>query len=264
MAEASRDRIIEGLEACWASLDGLLGGLAADEWRHPSLCPDWAVHGVVTHLAAVESMLSGWMPESAETPLPFDRVAAFAREAGAWDGDVLLARYRELIDARRAQLAATSEDAFAAPAMTPAGPGTYGRFMTMRTFDFWVHEQDIRVPLDRPGHQDGPAAELTIDEIERALGYIVGKGIGLPDGRSIAFHLTGPVARDLYAAVDGRARVVEGLAAPDVEVTTDSLTFSLLACGRIDPQAAIDDGRVRWTGDGEWAERAVRGLRFTR
>ena len=63
--------------------------------------------------------------------------------------------------------------------------------------------------------------------------------------------------------VDGRAAVVDGLDDPSVEVTADSLTFVQLACGRIDPQQAIDDGRISWTGDAEWGENAARNLAFT-
>jgi uncharacterized protein (TIGR03083 family) len=264
MAAPSRERIIGNLDECWSSLDDLLDGLGEDDWAVQSLCPDWTVHGVATHLAAVEHVLAGWRPESLETPLPFDKITPFLADAKGWSGDELLARYRELIAARRDELASMTDADFETPSMTPVGPGTYGRFMAVRVFDFYVHEQDIRVPLARPGHGDGSAAEMTIDEIEGSLGYIVGKGIGLPDGKSIAFHLTGPVSRSLYAAVDGRAKVVGPIDDPDVEVTTDSLTFTLLACGRIDPQEPIDDGRVTWSGDAGLGEKAARSLRFTR
>ena len=37
----------------------------------------------------------------------------------------------------------------------------------------------------------------------------------------------------------------------------------LLACGRIDPELAIADGRVTWTGDAELGGRAARNLAFT-
>ena len=50
---------------------------------------------------------------------------------------------------------------------------------------------------------------------------------------------------------------------PDVELSTDSVTFVQLACGRIDPQAQIDAGLVRWTGDAELGSRAARNLRYT-
>jgi hypothetical protein len=95
------------------------------------------------------------------------------------------------------------------------------------------------------------------------MGYIVGKKIGLPDGASIVFHLTGPVAADLSVVVDGRARVVGHLDQPDVELTTDTVTFIQLAGGRIDPQLQIDAGTVSWTGNAELGDRAARNLRFT-
>jgi hypothetical protein len=41
------------------------------------------------------------------------------------------------------------------------------------------------------------------------------------------------------------------------------LTFMQLACGRIDPQAQIDAGKITWTGNGELGARAARNLRFT-
>jgi len=91
----------------------------------------------------------------------------------------------------------------------------------------------------------------------------VGKKIGLPDGRSITFDLTGPVERQMHVKVDGRATVVDEQTEHDIVLTADSTTFALLACGRIDPQQQIDAGAISWTGDDEWGDRAARNLRFT-
>ena len=135
--------------------------------------------------------------------------------------------------------------------------------MEIRVFDFWVHERDISTPLGRPTDDTGARAEIALAEVEGSLGYIVGKKVGLPDGRSIVFHLSGPLARDIAVAVDGRARVVERSPVPDVEIWTDTLTFIQLACGRIDPQEPIDLGTIHWRGDAELGERAARNLRFT-
>ena len=99
--------------------------------------------------------------------------------------------------------------------------------------------------------------------MESSIGYIVGKKIGLPDGASIVIHLTGPVTRDLAAVVDGRARAVDRVEHPDVELTTDTVTFIQLAAGRIDPQRQIDAGLVTWTGNAQLGERAARNLSFT-
>jgi hypothetical protein len=95
--------------------------------------------------------------------------------------------------------------------------------MAVRVFDFWVHERDITTPLGLPTDDGDARAEMALAEVERSLGYIVGKKIGLPDGSSIVFHLTGPLRRDLYVTVDGRAKVVSHIDHPDVALSTDSV-----------------------------------------
>jgi hypothetical protein len=172
-------------------------------------------------------------------------------------------RVRDMLARRRREVGDLSSSDLAIPSWTPVGPGTYGRFMEIRVFDFWVHERDCSSPLARPTEDTGARAEIALAEVEGSLGYIVGKKVGLPDGRSLVFHLSGPLERDLAVVVDGRARVVERVAGPDVEIWTDTLTFIQLACGRIEPQGAIDSGAVRWSGDPDLGERAARNLRFT-
>lgn len=253
----------ESYDRCWASIDELIDGLTDEQWNTPSLCEGWTVRDVVVHLGAVEHMMSGEAPGSFTETVPFGKVAEWMGEVKDLDDAVLVERYREVIAARRAELATYGPEVLDLPSMTPVGPKTYGRFLAIRVFDFWVHEQDMRVPLGVPGHESGPAAELALDEIEISLPYIVGKKIGLPDGMAITIDLTGPVERTMHVKVDGRAGNVDSLDDADVVLRADSLTFALLACGRIDPQRAIDEGRITWAGDDTWGEAAARNLAFT-
>ena len=81
---------------------------------------------------------------------------------------------------------------------TPAGPDSYGRFMRIRIFDCWMHEQDIREALARPSSDaelDGPAARLRSTRWPRSMGFVVGKLGKAPDGSRVALELTGPLAR---------------------------------------------------------------------
>jgi uncharacterized protein (TIGR03083 family) len=217
----------------------------------------------VTHLAAIEGLLDGWLPTPDDIKPPFELVGAFVGQAGGWSDPELAAETVRILAARRAQLAASTDEQFGRRSMTPIGEATYHRFMDVRVFDLWVHQRDMAIPLGRPTDDTGPAAGRALDEVHDSIGYIVGKRVGLPDGMSIAFHLTGPIERDIFAAVDGRAARVDQLDRPSVEVTTDSLTFVLLACGRVDPQSVIDAGRISWSGDAAWGEQAARNLRFT-
>ena len=251
---------LANLDATWTALDAVAASLTPEQWAAQSLCPDWTMHGVVVHATSIEQILIGWPPGG---DAPFAQIGPVHRELAAMTPDELLARFRDVVAQRRAELDAMGEDDFATTGPTPVGPATYARFMDIRMFDNWVHERDIRVPLGIPGDDDGPTGESALDEVHQSLGYIVGKKIGLEDGKSIAFDLTGPVVRRMLVRVDGRAAVVDELPNPDATITTDSLTFMLLACGRIDPEAPIADGRVTWTGDDEIGGRAARNLRFT-
>jgi uncharacterized protein (TIGR03083 family) len=259
----SLDSIRGALTQSYTAIENLGAVMSPAQWRVQSLCPDWTARAVVGHLAGIEQMLAGWLPGSADDLPPFDRVTAFAEQAASLDDKAFAARVAQTFGQRRADLAALSEDDLARPSWTPVGPATYGSFMAIRVFDFWVHERDITKPLSLPTDDGDARAEMALAEVERSLGYIVGKKVGLPDGSSIVFRLTGPLRRDLYVAVDGRAKVVSHIDRPDVELSTDSVTFVQLACGRIDPQHQIDAGLVRWTGDAELGDRAARNLRYT-
>jgi uncharacterized protein (TIGR03083 family) len=254
---------VDALEMCMASFDDLLGGLDADGWSTQSLCPAWTVRGVAEHLGAIEAMLLGAEPGSMVDSLPFEQAGEWISSVAGLSDAEFLDRYREVLTPRRAELAAMSIEELGRPSATPVGPGSYARFMAIRVFDYWVHEQDVRRPLGRPGHESGPAAEIALDEVHRSLTYIVGKKVGLPDGMSISFTVSGPLERSMHVAVDGRAGLVDGLESPDVSVSADSTTFVLLACGRIDPEAEIAAGTISWSGDDQWGAQAARNLRFT-
>ena len=260
---SKKQRTVANLIAALDSFEAFTSDLTEDEWATQSLCPDWTIHGLVAHIAAIEHMMAGWAPTSLDEPVPFEKAGEFMAEVADLSGADLHARASEIFATRRAELAALTDEQFDTPANTPVGPQTYGRFLAIRIFDVWVHEQDARMPLGKPGNAGGPVAEQALEEIHGSLGYIVGKKIGLEDGKGITFNLTGPVEQSLHVKVDGRAGVVESLDSPDVTVTTDSLTFCLLACGRIDPQGPIDEGKISWSGDDEIGERAARNLRFT-
>lgn len=254
---------IDNLNACFDSFDALLGELDDTQWTVQSYCPEWDVRGIAMHLAAIEFMLADAAPGSFTDSVPFDKVGDYVGQVADLDNAGLLAAYRETIAARRAELATYTADQMELPSMTPVGPQSYGRFMAIRVFDFWVHEQDIRGPLGMPGHESGPAAEMALNEIELSLPYIIGKKVGLPDGKGMTINLTGPVERQMHVKVDGRAGNVDSLDNPDVVLNVDSTTWALLACGRIDPQGAIDAGKISWSGDAEIGEHAARNLRFT-
>ncbi len=251
------------LEQCYDAIESLSGRMDTAQWHAQSLCPDWDMRGVITHLGMMERVMTGWLPESADNPPPLDRVGPYRDEVAVLDDEAFAARIGEIFAGRRADLAGLTGADLARPSWTPIGPRSYGGFLEMRVFDFWVHERDISTPLGWASDDAGSRAEISLAQVEGSIGYIVGKKIGLPDGASMVFHLTGPVQRDLSVVVDGRARAVDHVEHPDVELAMDAVTFIQLAAGRIDPQRQIDAGRVTWTGNAQLGDHAARNLRFT-
>jgi uncharacterized protein (TIGR03083 family) len=174
----------------------------------------------------------------------------------------LLAEFRATTAGRLAALEAMSDDDFAAPSWTPAGPGTYASFMRIRVFDCWMHDQDIRYAIGRPGDDGGPVAEESMAEVVGALGYIVGKRGRAPAGSLVCFELTGPVKRTIFVDVSDRARVVEEISRdPDVTISLSSALFMRLGGGRVAVDDVADDVDV--SGDIQLGRRIAANLAFT-
>ena len=115
----------------------------------------------------------------------------------------MLEEWREITARRVATLRSAGDEYFDQPAMTPTGPGTLADFLHIRVLDIWVHEQDMRRAVGRPGNEQGSAAEHTIDRLIRTIPIVVGKRAATPDGETVVIELTGPVVRTLTVLVTG-------------------------------------------------------------
>jgi uncharacterized protein (TIGR03083 family) len=264
-----KDLIVGGLAAEWAAIEGLLAGLDQAQWAAPTPCPGWTVHDVASHIMGTEMSLCGQQPGPG-----LDDVRARAHvhnDIGAlnevWVESLrgepparMLDRLRSVTARRLEALTGMSEEEFRAPSWTPAGPATYARFMQIRTFDCWMHEQDIRDATGQPGNEDGPGAAVSLDEITLALGYLVGKRAQAPDGSSVTLDLTGPLARRLHVAVEGRARLVPGLPGPATTTIRMPLgTFTRLCGGRVRPEQTT----VTVEGNQALGRQVVEALAYT-
>ncbi|MFD4183932.1 maleylpyruvate isomerase family mycothiol-dependent enzyme [Rhodococcus sp. NPDC058514] len=266
-----REPLTAALFEEWDVIDGLLAGLTDEQWSAPTPLPGWNVHDVVAHLIGVESMLSGIEPPATEDEVPdsphvHNAIGAYNER---WVTGLrshthaeVLSGFRDITRARRGTLSAMTQDDFDAPSMTPVGPDTYGRFMRTRLFDCWFHELDIRDAVGLPGEEGGPRAEYSLAELVGGLGFAVGKKGGAPQGGAVTFALTGPLARDIHVAVDGRAAVVPALDGPaTATLRLDSRLFTRLCGGRV--SAADHSGEITILGDQALGEQIAANLAFT-
>jgi uncharacterized protein (TIGR03083 family) len=264
--------LVDQLEQVWTSIGELGDTLSEDEWKRATDVPGWSVQDNLAHITGLESDLLGREATRRELPddLPHvkneigrsNEMAVEARRG--LTGAEALAEFRDVTGERLAVLRGYEPDEFAAESWTPVGPGTVRDLLPFRVFDSWVHEQDMRRAVGRPGHFDTPAAAASFERIVAPMGYVVGKKAAAPDGATVVFDLGRPMERTLAIGVEGgRAKPIDPVPAdPTVRLTMDAETFVRLGCGRIDPAAAVADGAVRIEGDDALGHRVVESMNF--
>ena len=269
-----KSEVLSGLFAVWDSIDALLDGLPESGWQAATPLPGWCVKAVASHIIGTESFLAG-----VAAPQPDIDVSAlehvrndvgvlnecWVRHLSGESGAGVLERLRAVTNDRRTALTGLSDEEWNAQTLTPVGPESYGRFMRVRAFDCWMHEQDMREALSRPSSDDeldGTPSQLALDEITATMGYVVGRLAKAPDGSRILFELTGPLARSIRVNVDGRAQLVGdfGDQEPTATIRLDGLQFSRLSGGR--PMSPARPQEVELGGDKDVAAQVADHLNF--
>ena len=273
LTQLDKVEILDGLFASWDAIDRLLSGLPERRWKTPTPLPGWCVHDVVAHVIGTESMLLGIpIPESDVDVTTLDHVRnpigemneCWIRHLSGETGADVLDRFRSVTAERRGVLTAMSDDDWNAPTMTPAGPDSYGRFMRIRIFDCWMHEQDIREALSRPSSDaelDSPAARHALDEVAASMGFVVGKLGKAPDGARVELELTGPLSRTIRVAVDGRAALVDDFGTAAADDGDPARRPAVHSAVRRTAAATAGSRRVRGQHRGGPADRRQPGLR---
>src|SRR3954468_2841147 len=224
-----------------ADLVSLARDLDAAAWALPTDLPGWSVHDVLAHCAALEAELAGDEPLEAkvDADAPHIRNArGVYTEQGvvarrSHSGDQLVTEFEDAVG-RRAALLATEplDDPSAKPPITPGDiDWDWATLVRNRTIDLWVHDQDIRRAVGKPGDQDTAAAALVQDVYGQALPYILAKRAGTEPGTSLVVDVTGPVAA-VYGVVvgaDGRGAPADPVDLhPTVRLTMTTETFTML------------------------------------
>jgi uncharacterized protein (TIGR03083 family) len=247
------------LAETWGSVAEVCHELSSAEWLLPTECPGWSVQDQLGHLIGVERTLLGEAPPEWDEPLGDHVKNDFAAMNEKWiaarrgrSGKEVLAEFTEVTETRLATFDGLSEEEWAKVGFSPAGDVPYAEFMEVRVFDCWVHEQDVRLALDRPGGSGGLASRIGLQRVQSAMPFVVGKKAGAPEGTVVRFTVNGPGddARQFDIGVEaGRARQLVAVAEPTVTVTMSSIDFARLGCGRATADALGAAGGIVLTGD---------------
>ena len=267
----SDQEIVDKLEQVWGSIAALCKPLSEQDWKLATDCSKWSVQDHVSHIVGTESRLAG-RPVPNHTPQDMEHVHNdIGRGNEIWvdflrprSGAQVLDTFCEVTAARLQRLRSMSTDDFSEPTQTPVGPGTVRDFMVIRIFDCWVHEQDIRRAVGRPGHMEGSVVIHSMDRMAWAMPFVVGKKAAAPEGSTIVFEVTGQAGRTMAIGVEsGRAIFLESAPTdPDVRLTMGVETFTCLTNGRWEGSDALGWNKVSIDGDRKLGENIVTRMNF--
>ena len=168
-------------------------------------------------------------------------------------GAEVRAEFAEVTEERISELRGLSTEQLDVVGWSPIGQVPLRMFMVIRVMDSWIHEQDVRAALGRPGGRDGFGEEVALARADTALGVVVGKGARAPEGASVAFEVTGALGgRRRIEVVDGRATPVDGAQAT-ATVTLTQETYVRRFAGRI----SLDEAGDRALGEAALGALAV-------
>jgi uncharacterized protein (TIGR03083 family) len=229
--EPAVGRSLDPYVAQVAKLGQLLAGLTAAQWRLPTPGPHASVRELVGHLAANDGMVA------ADLDIPaVARPPAFASHPSTSTSDIRR-HWREQADGLLREVSG------AGPAVldrsvrlagkhrpgTPAPRRTLREALTQRTFETWIHADDVRTALRLPVEPPPPQTIAAIVDFGLRLlpGAMDAAGHGCPH-QAVRLVLTGPGGGERQVALSATAP-----GAVVAEVTMPAERFCRLLAGRV-------------------------------
>ncbi len=271
MARSRGDAAVDGLAEVWGSLSELGACLPDDEFDRPTECPGWSVKDQFSHLIGTELLLEG-EPAPDGPARVADHVRndlgelneRFVAERRDVPGCEVVAEFTALADRRLEALRSLDAEAWEVLGPSPVGIVPYVDYMGVRTFDSWVHEQDVRRAVRRPGDRGGLGERAALDRMEASMPYVLGRRVAPAAGTTFRLDVTGALGRVVQLAVqlddDGRPR---GAAIPTIggsptaSLRIDEETFVRRACGRLSAADALAAPGTAAAGDRDLARTFV-------
>ncbi|PTH87212.1 hypothetical protein C9J60_17730 [Streptomyces sp. A244] len=254
------------------AISELLQPLAEAEWNRRTPCPGWSVRDVVSHVIGLDCEMLGDPRPIHSLPRDLFHVTNEHQRYMEMQVDVrrhhtapeMTSELEYVIIRRNRQLRNESRD----PGTKVRGPLgselTLEQSMRRHAFDVWVHEQDLRTALGRPGNLDSPGALVTRDVLLGELPRVVAEGAQAPRSSAIVFDVHGPVEflRTIRVDIQGRGTLETAPAlGPAATLTLDWETYVRLACGRVTPESVSD--RLKTEGDPELTTAILNNFRVT-
>ncbi|MDQ0714779.1 uncharacterized protein (TIGR03083 family) [Streptomyces luteogriseus] len=254
------------------AISELLQPLAEAEWNRRTPCPGWSVRDVVSHVIGLDCEMLGDPRPIHSLPRDLFHVTNEHQRYMEMQVDVrrhhtapeMTSELEYVIIRRNRQLRNESRD----PGTKVRGPFgselTLEESMRRHAFDVWVHEQDLRTALGRPGNLDSPGALIARDVLLGELPRVVAEDAQAPRSSAVVFDVHGPVEflRTIRVDIQGRGTLETAPAlGPAATLALDWETYVRLACGRVTPESVSD--RLKTEGDPELTAAILRNFTVT-
>ena len=269
---SDQERLAGYVDVWWRAVDDfttLLEEVPAAQWSRRTDLAGWDVRAVASHTAHLESILAGEPEETAEVGEPehVTGLMGLYTEIGVvnrrdWTPDQIINQIRSATTARHtALLADPPTDGSARPEVIFGGvPWDWETLLRNRPLDIWMHEQDVRRAVGRPGNLDTAPAQHTADYLIEAFGYVLAKKAGAAPGTTAVLAVEGSPTVAFTVNERGRGeRLPEVPRRADATLRMDRESFIVLAGGR----RAAEPGRVTIDGDQELGRRIVEAMATT-
>lgn len=260
---ADLETLVTEFERTWRGVTSACSDLTPEQWEAPTALPGWSVKDNVSHIVSEESLMLGDPKPSHELPPGLTHLRSdFARELEvaidyrrSQPGEQVLAELQSVATRRLAVLRAYDETALDQEVDFAGRSRPLRDALGIRLFDCWIHEQDIRRALQRPGGLDTDAARLTHERLVRALSHLA-DDVPAAAGRVVVIETTGPVPAASTLRLGDEPTCTVGRAPDaDVVITTSFDVFIELATGRATYDERASD--VAMTGDGDLGRELV-------
>lgn len=242
-------RLLQLVEVWHSACDefvALVRDLPREQWALSTDLDGWTVKDNVAHTAHLEAVLAGAPEETIQVDeAPHVKsLMGYYTEQGVLarrgrDMDALADEIEQAVERRYAALLAEPPvDGSARPAKTPGDvPWDLRTLLSNRPFDVWMHEQDIRRAVGRPGGYERAAAQHVLTVLGRGLPMVVGKRVAPAPGTVVRVSVP-EAALSWTVAVgdDGRAAPADHRAPATATVELGAEDFVVLAGGRRGPE----------------------------
>jgi uncharacterized protein (TIGR03083 family) len=246
----------------------LLRSLDVADWAKPTVCPGWDVHDVAAHvLNDYLRRLSGNRDEHGGAVfLDDDTLPTYlARTNGEFVRAMRQCSPQALVDllahlGRQLDLVWTTTD-LEGPAhldVSWAAPGRSAAWLDIaREYaELWIHQQQIREAVSRPGADGVPMIRPVLVTVLHALPVAL-RDRPRPPGAAVRFDITGPAGGCWAAVSDGTSwdLTADSVQHPTASVRIDQDTLWRLASRGLTPAQARRSSEL--DGDPELADAAM-------